>query len=448
MLDFIPICREQYDTSYQTGFSRDFRESYGVSFKAGFSENIRPAYERALLQSFPDLFKQAEQRGAKDQGILDAFAQTMPQVKADEYARGRQLLSDTLSTGYLLSAQKLVILDGDADGVLTPGESVKLALTIDNHGKQASPLAGARFRIISHVGLENIQFEARELPAIQAQNRVKLTGVTQAKVAELSAGEKIRVEGVLELKTAAGDFVPIGQVSTDSEVHFPLELEALTPAKAGRVDETISAKVRFRNRGSKQTDAVRATLLTQPAIVSVPSGEISIPSLESGAASEMNILIKPGVWVGGNTLVKFVSRIASTTGTQNSQVFRQKIDIDRAGSLHLFDLSGKELPMATIVTSAGSTASFLAQFKFQRTTSLPGPFVVHATRTSDPEITLASGSTTSVNYGSWSPSKKADLLRFNYAVPTKLKGQSAWVMIQLSEANQAIHAMQVFLDVR
>ena len=121
--------------------------------------------------------------------------------------------------------------------------------------------------------------------------------------------------------------------------------------------------------------------------------------------------------------------------------------MDRFGSLLLFDTNGNPVPTGTLNVRAGEKVSFLVQLKGNQVAST-GPVKIEPTLTSDPSIALAGGSQSTVNYGMLGAGFTGEKYRYIFNVPESQKGKSGYVMIQLSEGSQAIHALQVLLNIQ
>ncbi|MBI4404311.1 MAG: hypothetical protein HY537_09135 [Deltaproteobacteria bacterium] len=447
LIEFEQMCRNRYDEVYGTGYFDAYRSTFILSFQAGFSENIKAAYDSALAAQFPEAHQTGLKQGAQDQGILDGFAEALPGLQKEQYTAGEKSFLDLLASGNLIASRGAELLETSGDGLFTPGEKVKLSVVFDNYGGQASAKEQFRVRVRSMTGLENLNFQERPLPALDAKTRTTLVGVVTAEVGKLMAGDKITVEAIVEQKDGSGAFVPVATVKAEQIVHFPLELTGIELNSKPQVGESVVASFKFINRTAATLESTPLDLSSSPAVVTVESTDLQLPRLESGQETAVGVQIKPGVWVGENTAVQFISQthLASKTFVQP---FLKRLTLNRNGALLFFDSQGREIPTSTLTARAGSSVSFYVQFKYLREYALGGPFVVHATRTSDPTITHSSGSTTSINYGAAYPGTKYDRVRFSYDIPAALKGTQAWVMIQLSEGPTALHALQVSLDVK
>jgi len=441
--EFGPLCARVYDENYGSGYASGYRSLYSQSFASAYDANIKAAYDGALAQSFADEFGAGLAQGAGELGVLNGFAEKMPVAAAEQYAAGKKAFADQMATGYLPVVRALDIVDSNRDGLFTPGEVAKLQLVLDNYGGLATPQGRLQARVTKIIGFEAVSASVRELPSIDGETRATIVGVVSAKVGAAYPKRKIRMEGVIEGGSVAFGF------AVEKEVHFPVELEAVTFSKKPKINETVTASFRYRNLTMDRTPEAKLTLLTRPAVMAITSEKLTVPAIDPGQAVEVTAPAKPGMWVGENTEVVFESQIENVGGIEKLvQPHSQLVPIDRDGALLLYDNSGQPIPGSTISVKAGSVVSFQAQFKYLRPHNLPGPFVVRATSTSVPQITHASGSTTGVNYGSYGPGMTASKIRFSYTVPASLAGKKEWAMITLYNGNVVLHAMQVYLDIR
>lgn len=435
--EFGPLCAKVYDDSYASGYQSVYRSVYSQSFAAAFGENIKAAYDAALALVNAQELREGLAQGALDRGVLVGYAKRLPDAVAEQFAAGEEAFRAQMLTGYLPIVRSLDLVDTNGDGLFTPGETAKLRLVLDNYGGQATPNAQFKARITKLVGLEGVTTSLRDLPAIAAETRATIDGVVGARVAVLPAKQKIRIEGVVEGGSLAFGF------AVEKEVHFPIELEAVTLSKKAKIGETVSATFRYRNLTKERSVESKVTLSAKPAVVAITSDKLMVPAIEPGQTVDVTAPLKPGMWVGENTDVPFYSEMEKFT-----QPFWQGLSLDRDGALLLFDTQGLPIPTSTLVVAAGSVVSFQAQFKYLRNYNLNGPFYVQASSTSQPTITAASGSTTGVNYGAFGPGSTASKIRFSYNVPKSLAGKKEWVMVTLYNNGAVLHALQVYLDVR
>jgi hypothetical protein len=176
---------------------------------------------------------------------------------------------------------------------------------------------------------------------------------------------------------------------------------------------------------------------------------LATPEVAPGQTVDLDVNVKPGVWVSDDIPVNVLSTTQGVEGVASStQVFPKAILVERNGVLALKDNNGQPVPSGVLEAVAGQTLRFTVQFKFLATSNLPGPFAVRYTQASDPAIRPANNSTTGVNYGSYGPGRVSEPVNFAFDIPQSMRGKSGYIMIQLDDGPTATHALQVQILVR
>lgn len=437
--EFTPLCLNTYDAEYKGAFRTHYQSVYLASYKQTYDLNIKTYYDTGLATAHPQSTTQGLARGASDLGHLDGFAFRYPQAKEEQYKLGTLHLSQILETGNLSVFRSLSLTESSGDSLFTPGDKIKALLVMDNYGGKHTAYLKTKLQITSLANLLNPNFTVRELPSLAPRTRTRLIGVTSMDLLSVPAGTEASLKGSLT-------GTPSASLDASVTVHYPVELEAITLAKKPKIDEAVTATLRFRNLTSERLTDLKPTLFTKPVIVT--AGEaVEIPEILAGETAEVPTTIKPGMWVGQNTYVPFLSEVAGVH-PQAVQPVHSYLELDRDAVLLLYDNAGKDIASSTVDVSAGSRLSFLIKFKFLRTQSLSGPFIVKTGKRSSDSITHSNNSTTSVNYGSVSPGMNASPIRFSYDIPASLKGQRHWVMINLTRGNKILHALQLHVNVQ
>lgn len=440
--EFDVLCRRVYDDSYAAGYTTNYQSVYAQAFRVAYNANIKAAYDLALAKVFPDSNEAGLKKGAEELGVLDGFKNRLPTAIQEQYAAGKEALSQLLETGHMPITRASELTEANRDGLYTPGETVKLRLVVDNYGRQASPAKKLKARITTVSGLVGLSANVRELPALAGSTRTTLEGVITAKVGELLAGQKMKLEGVIE---GGGIALPF---TLEKETHFPLELQAIQLAKKPKIDEKVAATFRYKNLTGERTPETKLKLVTRPEVAAVEGTGLLVPALDPGQTVDVAATVKPGMWVGQNTYVRFFSTLEKIAGLDTlTQPFHQFLELDRDGVILLYNDQGKEVPSSTMKVKAGGRIAIQALFKYLRTFNLPGPFIMKATGKSDPSISHSDGSTVSVNYGSFGPDFQPSKVRFSYDIPKALAGKTGWVMITMYNGAKVLHAMQVYLEI-
>jgi predicted nucleic acid-binding Zn-ribbon protein len=441
--EFEPLCREKYEESYVQGFGNTYRTEFTLSYTRAYNTRSAEVYQQKYNAQYPDSFTKGVKVGARDVGILQGFADSLAMAEQNQYAAGRKLFEERLKNGYMLAVRSSEIEETNGDGVMMPGEKVKLSLVIDNLGNEASPLDQFTVKIQETAKASGLNFEVRQLPSLAPNTRTKLVGVVTLTSASKYAGERLSLKAAL-FKGA----VEVSAFEASRETHFPLELIDLKLDRAPRVNEAVEATAVFKNMSHLAQKAEQLKIYTSPQVVKVDNGVFPVDELAPGAVTEKRINLTPGVWVSESVPVDFLSEVQSTTGEAAvTQAFSKQLDIRRTASIVLTDSQGRPLNMPLVVR-AGGRVQFRAQAKYNETTTRPGPFVLKYTRTQPDTIRPSNNSTISTNYGSLGPNHRPSPMTFSFDVPSNLAGTQGYIMIQLDEGRSAIHAPQIYLDIR
>jgi len=447
--EFEPRCRERYDATYASSFGSEYRGIYTQTYQTVFNADVVAHYDAALGRTYDVSLQTGRQSGAKEQGVLDGFASSLATAMSRQYAAGQQSARDLLASGHLIIVRQVSLTEESGDGLFSSGDRAKLQLVLDNYGSKASPRTKVRVRITGRTNADTLTFEIRDLPALAGNTRTTLQGVVAAKISPAVAGAKVGLDGVVEFRRADGTYAELEKIAPAATIKFPLEIQALALSKKPRVDEEVSAKLKVVNNTGAELPETKVTLSSAPNIVAFPNTPAIVPALAPGASTEVDVKVKPGIWVGDGVPVNVLGTVADIGGlTEVVQQFPQMINIDRNASLLLQDRLGNPAPSGIIDAVAGSIVQFKVKFNFLSPVRQPGPFVVRYTQSSDPAMRPANNSTISVNYGSWSPGTTTTPINFAFNVPPSLSGKEGWILIQLDDGGRAIHVLQVRVRVR
>ena len=447
--EFEPKCRERYDDTYSRQFASRFAEIFRNTYATSFNNSVKAYYDAALARTYSPNWTSGEEQGAKDQGAINGFGSSLPQARARQYQLGQSSVGSLLATGHLIIVRDVKLIEESGDGLFASGDRAKLRVVLDNYGLKSSPLGKARVRITSKTNADSLSFEIRDLPSLAANTRTILEGVVAAKISRAKAKSKISLEGVIELKTTDGSYIELERVQPEAEIRFPLEIGSLTLSKKPKVDEEVPAKLKLTNNTSEMMSPKEILLSSDPGVVSFIKSSLTSPDLLPGQSAELDVNVKPGVWVSDDIPVNVLGTTQNIGGVNESvQVFPQTIKIDRNAVLALKDRNGQSVPSGTLDVVAGQTLFFKVQFNFLANSRQPGPFVVRFTQASAPGIRPANNSTTGVNYGGWGPGTNSQPITFAFDIPQTLRGKSGYIMIQLNDGATATHALQVSLRIR
>lgn len=446
--EFEPLCQSSYESAYRSSYDQEYRRAFQRAYSAGFDGAIKAAYDAALSKAFPTEFAAGLAAGAKDQGILDGFAARLPGARQDQYAAGVAAWDAYLATGHLIRVKESTLTELSGDKLYTPGEKTVLVTTIDNLGKKPAPAASLRAVLQSGQAID-VTTTDQALPELAAETRTIIKGAMYGKLLPNRAGAQAGLTAQLKAGTSA-----VGALEAKATVHFPVEAEALTLSKLPQVDEEVDGVLRFRNLLEEKSVPSTLKAYTAPVIATVTPAvaatPLALPEIGAGETIDIPVKVRPSERVGKNTDVPFVIETENLGGIQGTitQQFPQRIDVDRAGSLLLYDWNGKPVPEAKFNVPAGGRLQFQVLFQFHRTVRARGPFAVKATGTSDPAIKHTNNSTIGTTYGEASPGTKYTPMALSYDIPASMKGKSGYVMVGLSEAGKYIHMVQVFVNVQ
>jgi predicted nucleic acid-binding Zn-ribbon protein len=441
--EFHEMCRQEYSKNYVESFGLKYRTLYVPAYTAAYNQIALSAYQEKFGQNYPESYNTGLLNGAREAGVLVGYSESIAAAQTEQYAAGEARFQSELGNAYLLALRSSELVDANGDGVIVPGESIKLKLVIDNLGNEASPLAKFKLKVQEVAGAGELSVQVRELPALNPNTRTTLIGVVKAKNLGTRAGDRIQLKGAL----LSGE-LEISAIENNTATHFPIELVDLKLDRSPRVNEKVDTTAVFKNMSNAVQSADVLNIFTTPQYVKVEGVPLKVAEMQPGATSEFRIKLTPGVWVGETSPVSFHSAVQNAEGqTLLTQIFDKTIDVKRSAVIELLDLNGRPLPNPLVVR-AGSRARIRAQVKFKDTQTRPGPFVLRYTRTNPETIRPSNNSTVSSNYGSLGPNSRPSPIDFSFDIPANLKGQKGFIMLQLDEGAAAIHAPQVSLDIQ
>lgn len=447
LAEFEPLCRQRYESSYKSSFDSSYQAVYRQNYQPAYESEAKSRYQLTLAGNFPASFTSGRQKGAAEQGSLDGFAKNQLAQQTEQYNAGIALFKVDVSKGSLIVFKEASLSETSGDGLFTPGEPVKLRIVVDNLGLEASALGKVRMRLTTLAGLGVANFTMRELPALAPHTRTTLEGVTAIPVTTEFPAEKMTLNAILE-QEANGIWKNVSALAASAETRFPVELSEVILPKVPKVDEKLTATFRYVNRLRNEVDLTKVLLKSSPKFVDFPTtatGELG--KLAPGESKDITLDIKPGVWTGENTYVKFVSATEISDTQKYNQAFAKFIHMDRSASVNIF-LGNQPLPGSTLNVSAGSRVQINAQVAFHGKGFLPGPFELRVGKPSNPAITSTSNTTVGVNYGGMSPTTKPGVQPFYFEVPKSLAGKNEYVMITLSEGGVYRHVAMVYLNIK
>ena len=445
--EFDSLCLERYDRAYFAQYAEQFRKIYLVEYRKSFLASADGSYQSTLLKQDIGASTSGKQIGAKDQGVLDGFAQKLVAYQSSEYQAGGESFKSEVEKGAFLVLRGAYLKETSGDGLFTPGESISLGVVIDNYGGQSTAMSKVRLRVLAVGGLGPVNFQIRELPALAGKTRTTLSGVVMSSLQTQSPGDKLSLECSLEVETSQG-WKEVARTKTDAETGFPLEMTEVQLPPKMKVGEAVEAKFVFKNRTASELTKVVGEVGNNPQFVKFSEKKLKLPKMGPGEVISIPFRVEAGPWIGDNTYVNFTSALELSGGRKTFQTLRRMIELDRFVSLLLFDANGTSVPSSTLTIRAGTQVSIGVQVKNKATSLLPGRYILRAAKTSTPEITFGSGSTTSVDYGSISPGTQFSKVKINYSIPLSLKGKKEWAMVTLEGNGKIEHALMIYFDIQ
>jgi peptidoglycan hydrolase CwlO-like protein len=439
--EFGPECKRQYDTSFAKAFGDKYAGTYQTRYVAEFNSTATAAYNAALGKTDAAALEQGRSTGVRERGVLDGFATRLAAAQREQFQMGEAHLDAYLEKGALIVVRSASLTDSSADGLLSPGEKAGVSFVVDNYGKQSTQKGAISFQKVQTEGLTG--GKSVEWLPVPPGTRLTLKNAYSADVVSQIAGTKLMARGEVARAGGGGSFAT---VQAQDKVGFALELQRIVLDRKPKLNETMDAKFSFTNRTKSDLVETPVVLRVSPVFMEVEklATPHTVPALAPGQTAEVTAKVKALTHVGENTDVQFYSDVqGASTVTQH---FPQRVTVDRAAALLLFDRSLQEIPNSTVNVVAGTNFTIGVQVKYLRKTNSLGEIAWSVGKPSDASI-RATG-TSGVNYGIFSPSRKADVSWITFQVPASLKGKSGWVTVNLREGNVWQHTLAVYLNIQ
>ncbi len=445
--EFTAECKQNYESSYASGFTSSYKSQYQSAYKSSFETAATRTYGDAFAQDVPSESLRGKSIGSEHLGTLNGYNERFAVASREYYEQGKLTVQEDLKTGHLLVVKSVVIEEESGDGVLQPGERLKLKVVIDNLGGLSSALEGVEVKIANTLNAKDLTTTLRGLPALQAQTRTTIAGVVSAVSTAKFIGEDVKLEGTVALKTDDDGRDVLFKFEAKETSHFPVELVAIDASGALAVNKWSGVAFKFQNISKKTQSEVKMKASTKPKNVEIDNKDgFVLPSLATGESTIIKLPVMPSVWAGGAPVVFSIETLNAEGGIISDQRLKKDLDIARSAKLSLLGSNGQPTDGTPIKVTAGSTVTFRAQFQLQSQTRR-GPYVFRYANASDPQI-IPWNSTTRIDYGMIGPTTTIPPVTFTFKVPTHLKGKPAWIAMALDEANAPIHMLQVWLDVQ
>jgi archaellum component FlaC len=442
--EFDRLCRDYYDSAYPQSFASQYSSVYRSNFQSEFNSRIRGYYDQARSTTHTAENNNGKQTGAEHQGVLDGFANHLPQARQDQFQEGVAELNRQASSGYYLVMRSISVTGEHEDGIISPGEQIKLKVRIDNIGPQATPREKIRFNLTNTNGV-TAQVRTRLLPALEGDTAITLEGVLPATVANDVLNNKVTLSAKLESETSSGQFEEIGSLTFEQTVNMPIELVNFQLPANMEVGRPSQVNLTFKNQTNIDLGTSSVNLASDPKDLEFDQVDIDLPAIDAGQTFTVPVDVTPSLTAGSNLLTTIKADLRGIYGIASMvQRQTQRIKIRRNGSLNLCIQNNCDRDVALPLTvRAGGEVNFPVKFAFQATTSQRGPFVLEKETVSSNRITAGNNSLVRVNLGSWSPNSSPYIGNFIYRVPADLQGQEHWVRMRLLENNTPIHSIMI-----
>lgn len=439
--EFGQLCKDRYAEVYADAAARGYVAGYVERFKDAFGQTIGPAHAQAFAVEQAEQFAAGRTDGARDQGVLDGFAEALPGALVAEEAAGREAWRKLQASGVLVRGVGAALVDDD--GLFAGGETLALSLVLDNYGGQATAKDGLVVKTSKLEGLVAATTDPVKLPSLGGNTRATLTNVLGLTVKALPAGAKVRFEGTVETVTG----MVVASVAAEGRVAYPIEIESLTVPKGTKLGQKADVTVKLRNRRAVATKEAELKMSAENGAVTFDEAPVKVPSIASGESVEVVVPMTPTYWAGGNVATPFQASI-SEGDSRFTQAYPAVFPVARNGSLYLYDGFGNAVTSGKLKARANGYVNVVVKLNNETTAFAPGPFGIKSIKTSDAGLAIPSNNTISVQYGSLSPGSSWGTQTFVYYVPASLKGKTGWVQIGAYEGSNWLHVLQIELEVQ
>jgi hypothetical protein len=444
--EFIDACKTEYLTNYDSSYKKSYVSTFNTAYATSFVKQAQEKYDAAVVVDNPSETQRGIQAGAKNKGIVAGFEASIGKASEQQLAAGKAKLLAELEQAHLLVLRSVSLDETSGDGVLSPLEPARLSLVIDNVGGQDSAIDSLTLKITNKVNATELSTELRKLPAIKAKTRVILKGVLSAKSTAALVGQKVELEGLVEIKSddAAADIV--GTFSAHQDAHFPLELIEIVPTTALKVGQQGKAKFRFKNQTKGDLPATNLKIAQTPSnlIVQNVSGVLA-RATKSQETVEVELGVKPDASIDETS----PARVTVDTLNENeahvmTQIFEQLLPISRTTKLGLTKISGE--PIKTpIPVRAGSQIQVVAKLACPSATQADGPYDYKFLSATDAAVKPPVGTTTGALSRQCSTAR-VESTTFTIQVPSSVKGKKVTVSMGLFSGATLVHKASFIVD--
>ncbi len=437
--EFVTICRNSYAAEYDPAFARGYDSSYRTLYAAAFSTSARIAYTAARQTAFPDVELAQAKAGAKDLGILRGFAGEIPAAKTQAVAAGQADVGRLKQRGYVPALRSVALVDDVQDGVLAPGEVVRLKVVVDNLGD----LNGAKEDLIVRLtGIDNAAFDVtlRKLPALQAHSRIVLTGVLPGRLAR-EAGKTAHVKAQLALAQAPDR--ALDEADFEGLIKSPVEIPAVTLPAGMRIGTAADAAISLKNNTQQEIPAGAATLRLVGDGLTTTATSVNLPRIAGGATVTVTVRVTPTAAASESIPVNFQLTLANVGGADTLTIAKGVVvPVVRPATLRVcIPNCGATLSLPLHVR-AGTAFSIPTEMK----TTAQGSFTFGKVSVSNPGLGNVNNTTWRVgpmDAGAGAVSHD----NFQYTVSPELRGTTQWLLLDLTNNGVQIQTLKLPLQV-
>lgn len=438
LLEFVTVCRNAYASEYDPSFARSYDSVYRTQYTEAFGVSARIAYNAARQTTFPDVELAQAKVGAKDLGTLRGFAAELQTAKTQAVAAGQADVQRVKASGYLPVLRSVSLVDDVRDGVLAPGEAVRLKVVIDNLGD----LNGAKEDLLVRLtGIDNAAFDVtlRKLPALKAKARIVLTGVLPGRLAR-EAGKTAHVRAQLSRSLSPDTALDVADF--EGVIKSPVEISAVSLPSGLRVGTAVDATLSLTNNTQVDVPAGAAAFRLVGEGLTSTVTSVDLPALAAGATATVAVRVTPTAAASDTIPVDFQLTLANVGGANTLTISKGVVvPVTRAATLRVcLPTCGAVLRLPLQVT-AGQAFSIPTELKV----TAQGTYNWGKTAASNPGIGTVSDTTVRVGPFSTGPTTMRD--NWQYTVSTSLRGTLQWIMLDVKVGATQIQTLKLPIQV-
>lgn len=277
----------------EEAYNRVYRETYDRAH----AESFRPAYEKAYAKALPERRAEGKKDGHREgfergkaeaynadlaagraEGDREGYEKTYPKAYEQAQKQGRSDATAFFNHNAVLRYDGSLLADANDDGVMAPGETVRITMAIKNYGKSAQKksveviLAGASSGLI-------LERPKDVLAPVPGQTRAVITGIAGLKIspqAQVGQTERFQLKVVQDGKE-------LGGVSLSLTVGYPYAIPAVDVARIVSHSQVNHVNVDVRNVSTKSSaQRVKVRLVSLDGLATAVPQELDVGQIGSG----------------------------------------------------------------------------------------------------------------------------------------------------------------------